>query len=146
MSVLVNSGSVRHRGKPGERPIVTVVYTPEDSEFFAEAKRFSLSVEDRTNFRFRHMRRDLGDAAITDILRRFDIPGCRLSVVTADRRYAQEHMPLTAGNEASVVWKKPFSILYSALNSDDDELVEFPSADESKTIIWQSQQNGLGGA
>ena len=44
---------------------------------------------------------------------------------------------MRARNDSDVRWRKPFSLLYSAMRLGADRLVDFPSADESKEAIWQ---------
>jgi hypothetical protein len=142
ITLLDQAGStqpVEYRAKRGAKTNITIVYTPEDLEFFLAARDVGENPRQKESFAQHYLGRDLGDYAITDIIDRFDIPGCQLCVVTADRRYAEQHMPKTARNGDWVTWKRPFSLLYSAMNLCAEALADFPSASESKQLIWQWQ-------
>lgn len=126
-----------YRARRGAHSHVTIVYTPEDLDFLRDAQKVGEDSREKERFAKSHIKKDLGDYAITDILDRFDITGCDVHVVTTDRVYAEVSMPKKTRSQGDVTWKKPFSILYSAMGLGADTLAGFPSADEAKKMIWE---------
>jgi hypothetical protein len=143
LSMLESDGAeISYVAKRGKNSNITIVYTDEDREFYNRAKQ---AKETRRQERFAQSekKRDLGDKAITDILRLCDVSGCQFTVLTGDATYANNYMPTESRSGEAVIWKKPGAVIYSVLTPHTDEQPDFPSANESMTAIsewWQERQ------